>query len=253
MNPDATLAKLLEGWLDGGLPDDEQADLVQLLREDQELRRRFAAQVATLGATRAAADANPRWLALFDVIETHGGAAVDDQSFEAATMGRIEAAGRPQATPAHRAAWAIAAAVVLALTAVFLMNPRPGAPPVAGPPVENGPTAGEAPAARSAAVAVVIAGSGQAAAIPGTYLKPGVISQHEGWISLQTLEGVSVNLEAPFEVTLTPEPDRIHLKSGIARVRVTRRHEHADAGERKALTELLAKYKSTRREEDDDE
>ncbi|MEY3898344.1 MAG: hypothetical protein RLZZ214_3865, partial [Verrucomicrobiota bacterium] len=129
MNLESTLAKLLEAWQDGGLPETEEAALLLELEGDPELRRRFAEQVAMLGAVRAAAEENPRWLALFDLLE-HG---EDDSdaailSFEDATMERI--------APAATRAWyrrpalhALAAAVVVLLTGSFLLKPpAPSAP-----------------------------------------------------------------------------------------------------------------------------
>lgn len=208
MNDDTTLAKLLEGWLDGGLSDAEQSDLILRLDEDPALRRSFAAQVAMLGATRAAADANPRWLALFDALDL----AADRDSFEAETMSRIEFASR---RPWHSrpAVWGIAAAVALLLAGGFLLKirqPGPSAPALAGPTSKPG---------EISSVAFVIGSSPEAGLGAGSYLKPGVISQEEGWMTFQTLNGVSVTLDAPFEVNLLSH-DRVLLSKGRARVRV---------------------------------
>lgn len=207
MNTDATLAKLLEGWLDGGLSETEQSDLLRQLDEDANLRHRFAEQVAVIGATRAAADANPRWLALFDLLESdhaNDGAA---RSFEVVTMERIESATRPSWNP-RPSVWVLAAAVALLLVFSFLVqipkttleasSPEPSATPL---------------------VAVVIGGSQGAAFQTGAYLKPGVISQENGWLTVQTLKGVSVTFDAPFKAVLS-DLDRIRLEKGMARVRV---------------------------------
>lgn len=213
MNPATPLAKLLEGWLDGSLSDAEQADLLRLLDADPELRRRFAEQVATLGATRAAAEANPRWLALFDALDLAADAGGEETSFESATMSRIEFANR---RPWHSrpTVWSLAAAVALLLVGGFLLKirqPDPSVPTLAGPPAE--------PAADISSVAVVIGGSPEAGFAMGSYLKPGILSQDEGWMTFQTLNGVSVTLDAPFEASLLSH-DRVLLTKGRARVRV---------------------------------
>jgi hypothetical protein len=117
------LAKLLEGWLDGGLSDEEQADLLLLLDKDAELRRSFAEQVALLGATRAAADVNPRWLALFDLMERGNDPSEALPSFEVVTMGRIDEIVRP-AWRGRSLAWGMAAAVALLLAGAFLLELR---------------------------------------------------------------------------------------------------------------------------------
>ena len=211
MNPDATLVKLLEAWQDGGLSAAEEADLLQQLGGDGELRRRFAEQVHLLGATRAAAEQKPRWLALFDLLE-HGDEDAPDGilSFEDATMERIAPAA---ARPWYRLSrtWGLAAALILLLAGSFLLR-RPAVDPVgksaavpAGPPVS--------------AVAVVVGASPGATQVPGTFLKPGTISQSDGWLTLHTLNGVSVTLDAPFKATIVNH-ERIRLDEGRARVRV---------------------------------
>ena len=212
MNPDATLAKLMEAWLDGGLPDDEQAGLLRKLDEDPDLRRRFAAQVAILGATRASADPDPRWLALFDALEIGNESGTEHGSFEAATMNRIEATHRRPVPWANRIVWGLAAAAVVMLAGLVFLKTRPSGsespPPVAG---------GTPPPVSGSVVAVAVAGSPEASVRPGTYLMPEVISQRDGWLTIQTIKGVSVTLLAPFEAILNSD-DRIHLKSGVARV-----------------------------------
>lgn len=207
MNPEATLAKLLEGWLDGGLSEAEQSDLLRQLDEEPQLRRRFSEQVAVLGATRAAADANPRWLALFDLMEHENASDRLARSFEVVTMERIEFASRPM-RDLRPTVWALVATVTLLLVLGFLVKiPKTQS---VGPPPEP---------ADLASVAVVIGGSPEAEFKLGAYLKPGVISQQSGWLTVQTLKGVCVTFDAPFEATFS-DLDRMHLKKGMARVRV---------------------------------
>lgn len=210
MNLEPTLAKLLEAWQDGGLSEPEQAELLSELDSSPELRRRFAEQVAMLGAVRAASEQNPRWLALFDLIEQplENAGESDRISFEAATMARIA-----PARPWHKvpALWALAAAVILLLAGPFWLKPKwvnePG----------QSATVSVDPASR--AMAVVVGASPDAGTAVGTYLKPGVLSQATGWMTLQTLTGVSVTFDAPFRVELI-NPERVHLTEGRARVRV---------------------------------
>jgi hypothetical protein len=209
MNPETPLAKLLEGWLDGGLSDAEQADLLRSLDEDPALRRRFAEQVATLGAIRAAADANPRWLALFDALDLADDPDAGALSFESVTMSRIESASR-RSWYSRTEVWGLAAAVALLLAGGFLLKTRQPGPAVAGQPADPG---------EIASVAVVIGSSPEVGLPTGSYLKPGIISQNEGWMTFQTLNGVSVTLDAPFEATLISH-DRVLLNKGRARVRV---------------------------------
>ncbi len=215
MNTEAALARILEGWLDGGLADHEQEELLRMLAEDPELRHRFASQVSMLGATRAAADAHPRWLALFDAIEPPEFSKENLSSFEAATMSRIHADRTTRKSWAVPAAWGFAAAVALSFAGIFLMQ-RPsqsiGSADSASP-------AGSMSTASPRSIAVAMAASPGASIAPGDYLKPGVISQKEGWLTLQTLNGVSVTFDAPFEAKLI-DLDRIHLAKGVARVRV---------------------------------
>ena len=211
MNQEPVLAKLLEAWQDGGLSESEQAELLRLLDDDAGLRRRFAEQVAMLGAVRAAAEGNPRWLALFDLLE-HGdeGGDATPLSFEIATMERIETA-RPRAWYRFSPIQAMAAAVLLLLAASFLMRSRW----MAG---SENPTVATADPLISA-VAVIVGVSPGADQAAGTFLKPGMISQASGWLTLQTLNGVSVTLDAPFRAELLGY-DRILLNEGRARVRV---------------------------------
>jgi hypothetical protein len=212
MSSDPTLAKLLEGWLDGGLTESEEADLLRQLGADAQLRRRFAEQVAMHGATRAAADSNPRWLAVFDLLD-HGDGSNDGQSsFEVLTMGRIDDIIRP-AWRGASVAWGLAAAVALLLAGGFLLKYR------RSNPADPALAAGVPGSAEVAAVAVVLGGSPDAQYPAGTHLKPGVIAQSGGWITLQTFKGVSVTFDAPFEATLSGH-DRIRLTQGRARVRV---------------------------------
>lgn len=122
MNLEPTLAKPLESWQDGGLPETEEAALLQQLGSDPELRRRFAEQVAMLGAVRAAAEQSPRWLALFDVLEKDDGEAdVEILSFEAATMEWIAPTKSWYQLPP---VWVLAAAVILLLVGPFWLKPK---------------------------------------------------------------------------------------------------------------------------------
>ena len=210
MNTDPIISRLLEGWLDGGLAEAEQADLLSRLRENPELRRRFAEQVAMIGATRAAADSNPRWLAVFDLLDQTGDSGTMP-SFEDATMGRIGHLTRPK-WPV-RSAWAMAAAAALLLTGVFLLKNQGEAP--VSPAVAS--VASEAPP--QPAVAIVLGSSPDSGLAAGDSLRPQVVTQASGWLTLQTLKGVSVTFDAPFEVVLS-DHDSMRLNSGRARVRV---------------------------------
>lgn len=206
---ETTLAKLLEAWQDGGLSEAEEAELLRQLDSDAELRHRFAEQVAMMGAVRAAAEQNPRWLALFDVLECdEDTASAEILSFEAATMEWIA-----PTKPWHKlpAVWALAAAVILLLAGPFWLKPRwvnePGmsATVPAAPPISF--------------VAVVVGSSSEEGRAAGSYLKPGVISQTAGWLTLQTLNGVSVTLDAPYRAELL-DHERLRLDRGRVRVHV---------------------------------
>jgi len=209
MTLETTLAKLLEAWQDGGLPEAEEAELLRQLDSNADLRHRFAEQVAMMGAVRAAAESNPRWLALFDVLEGDDAAAVSEiLSFEAATMEWI-APTKPWYT--LPSVWALAAAVALLLAGPFWLKLKwihesgnsaavPAAPPVSF-------------------VAVVVGSSSEERRAVGSYLKPGVLSQAAGWLTFQTLNGVSVTLDAPYRAELL-DHDRIRLDRGRARVHV---------------------------------
>jgi hypothetical protein len=207
MSTDATLAKLIEGWLDGGLTHAEKTDLLHQLAVDPALRRRLAEQVAVLGATRAAADSNPRWLALFDLLENEQASAAGEASFEEMTMDRIGASHVPWWSR-HPVAWGLAAALALLLAGAFLLK-TPVSPVAAAPPEPV-----DVPA-----IAVVIGSSAESAFETGADLQPGVISQNEGWLTLQTFKGVSVTLHSPFEAVLINH-DRVRLNIGMARVLV---------------------------------
>lgn len=211
MNQDATLAKLLEAWQDGGLPEAEEAALLQQLEDDAELRHHFAEQVALMGSVRAAAEQDPRWLALFDLLDQSGNLAETNLlSFEDATMERI-APAKPRVRDMRLPILAVAAAVALLLAGSFFFKPR-------WP--EGSSKAVVVPADPSiSAVAVVVGASSGTGQDVGTFLKPGMISQTTGWITIQTLNGVSVTLDAPFRAELISF-ERILLKEGRARVRV---------------------------------
>jgi len=207
MNSEAILARLLDGWLDGGPGDAEQADLLRHLDGDAGLCRRFAEQVALIGATRAAADANPRWLAVFDLIADESLCTAGGSLFEATTMDRI-LASRGAWWSGRSIAWGLAAAVALLLAGGFLLK-SPKTPVARTVPQP----------ADASAIAVVLGCSGESTFAPGSYLQPGTISQDGGWITFQTLMGVSVTLDAPFEAVLISH-DRMGLNHGRARVRV---------------------------------
>jgi hypothetical protein len=68
-------------------------------------------------------------------------------------------------------------------------------------------------------VAIVLGSEGGSAPAAGSYLHPGRLAQADGWISLQTLHGVSIMLGAPFEATLLSH-DRVEVRHGRVRVRV---------------------------------
>jgi len=213
MNREQQLARLLEGWLDGGLDESEQEDLLASLGQDAELRRAFAEQVATLGAIRAVEDAHPRWLALFDLLEedeADGGKGAD---FERSTMAEIERISRRRRSlVAPLLAAAAAAALLLAVGAWFQWWRRPDPIVVVPPPAP----------VTARPVAVVLAregGAADSAHRPGTFLAPGPLKQQDGWVSIQTLHGVTITLQAPFEATLVAH-DEIELAYGSARVRV---------------------------------
>ena len=211
MNEEAILAKLLEAWQDGGLTDAEESDLLRRLDDDVELRRRFAEQVALMGALRAAAVENPRWLALFDLLENREDVAGTNLlSFEDATMERISPA-MPVRWHKSFAIVAVAAALTLLLAGSFFLKPRWSGDSDQALVVPADPLI--------SAVAVVIGTSQGTGQTTGTFLKPGLISQSSGWLTLQTLNGVSVTLDAPFRAVLL-NYDRIRLDEGRARVRV---------------------------------
>jgi len=213
MNREQQLARLLEGWLDGGIDESEQEDLLASLGQDAELRRAFAEEVATLGAIRAVEDAQPRWLALFDLLEedeSDDGKGVD---LERSTMAEIERISRRRHSLGMRVlAAAAAVTLLLAVGALFQWWRRPD-PIVAVPP----------PAPVTARpVAVTLAregGSAESAHRPGTFLAPGSLKQQDGWVSIQTLHGVTITLQAPFETTLVAH-DEIELAYGSVRVHV---------------------------------
>lgn len=206
MNPETTLAKLLEAWQDGGLTKAEEAELLLLLDSDAVLRRRFAEQVHLIGAVRASAEQHPRWLSLFDLLG-HDEHAANVTPFDVATMERISLT--PVRTwyklPVVRA---MAAVLALLLVASFFMKSR-----------GTGKTVVAAADPPGSFVAVVVATSEQDGQPSGTYLKSGEISQATGWLTLQTLNGVSVTLDAPFRAELI-DHDLIRLNEGRARVRV---------------------------------
>lgn len=211
MNQDATVAKLLEAWQDGGIPEGEETELLQLLDEDVELRRRFAEQVMLMGAVRAAAEENPRWLALFDLMGNRGDTAGTKLlSFEDATMERISP------TKPSRWNWSFAALAVVAAVALLIAGSFSIKPPWSG----DSDKAFVVPSdPQIAAVAVVTGASQGTGQETGSFLKPGLISQTKGWLTLQTLNGVSVTLDAPFRAVILNH-DRIRLEEGRARVRV---------------------------------
>jgi hypothetical protein len=66
---------------------------------------------------------------------------------------------------------------------------------------------------------MVMGSTADATYAAGSDLKSGVVTLNEGWLTLQTLKGVSVTLDAPFEATLYDD-DRIRIHKGRARVRV---------------------------------
>ncbi|MCP5545231.1 MAG: hypothetical protein H7A49_15150 [Akkermansiaceae bacterium] len=208
MNRTQQIARLLEGWLDGGLQPDEQDALLDALDRDPELRRELAEQIATLGAMRAASEAQPRWLAVFDVLED---AEVDPAgSFEDTTMAAIATEERPPRPRRTVVWWAAAAAVVLA-GLLFLAPWRKSTPPHVS---ADGPDLVVEPP-----VAVVLGSEGGRYPEVGRLLPPGSLTMQTGWLSIQTLHGVTITLDAPFDAELVSH-DEISLHSGRARVHV---------------------------------
>ena len=59
MNPDPRLIRIMEGWLDGGLPEAEAKELFLQLESDQGLRKELAEQLTMSGALVAATQSEP--------------------------------------------------------------------------------------------------------------------------------------------------------------------------------------------------
>lgn len=210
MNKDATLAKLLEGWIDDTLTEEEQSALLVELDVNPDLRRRFAEQVAMLGATRAVTDAQPRWLALFDLLDRENTPKGKILSFESATMARIRASS-PQKVSRRSVVtgwWAAAAAVTLLLTGAYLFRDRRVDKIVAENVTEKTPPVG-----------IIVGASPETRLAVGEQMSPGKISQQAGWLTLEMLNGATVTFDAPFEAQLVSF-DHILLQQGRARVRM---------------------------------
>lgn len=210
MNQDEILTLLLEGWLDETPGPEEQAALLAELEADAGLRRRFADQLAVMGGLRASADQHPRWLALFDLFPEADNHPRHLVSFEASTMGRIRGTSKPSSASKTPAIWASAAAVALSVATLFLVN---------GGKIVERPVAKGFSAPVAAPVAICVGREGTTRHVQGATLLSGMISQHQGWMTLQMLNGVLITLEAPYQVELLAV-DRIRMVQGSARVRV---------------------------------
>jgi hypothetical protein len=207
MNQDESLCRLLQGWQDGGLAEEETADLFRQLEADAGLRRRFAGQIAMLGGLRAAAEPEPRWLALHDLVEPSFA-----NSFEQQTLRELDFRERRQ-RGVRLVQWLAAAAVLLLLAAGWLRPWQREAAVSARLPHAAGDES------ELAVMAVVVGGSGDIAFAVGSDLVAGRFAQREGWLTLQTLKGVSITLEAPFDAELITL-ERVRLHHGTARVKV---------------------------------
>jgi len=211
MKQETTVARLLEAWQDREPDDAGKEELLRLLDEDPELRRAFADEIVMLGRLRATNDPDPRWLALFDLLES-GEAA--DGDFESATMARIAAEPGHGGWRRQPLVLIAAAATIIALLVANFFFPR--GRDRSEPPLRLVANASGEPLA---IVLGVQSGKSASAHKIGDYLAAGTFSQQEGWMYLQTLNGVSVTLDAPFEARFVSH-DVIELRQGRARVRV---------------------------------
>lgn len=210
MNTEPRLLRIFEGWIDGGIPDDEQAELLRQLDSDPGFRREFAEQLVMIGTLKAASETEPRWLELFAETEEIGDSADGSYDFVAATMARIEPSSH---SPVRRgfllfAPLALAAAVALGFIVNLLI-----------PVTEENPTAVVKHTEKPTPVAIVTASGGQTRFPDGMFLASGDIEQDEGWLAIQTLTGVSMTLTAPFKTDLI-SPRRVHIGQGQVRIHV---------------------------------
>lgn len=211
MNREQKLARILEGWLEGHPRDEESKDFLRDLEQDSSLREEFASQVAMLGALKATKEPEPRWLALFDLLETNGTEGTAQDNLEEKTMARIS---KISDVPWHRRfpiIQAAAAILLLGLAWLFFQNRTDP---------ETGVVTTEKITVSPQPIAIVLGlqseGSSQGT---GDYLQPGQIAQSEGWLSIQTMNGVSITLNAPFDVNLISHKE-IYVARGNIRVQV---------------------------------
>lgn len=209
MKSDPRLLRILEGWLDGNIPEAEAAELLAQLGSDPELRKELADQIAISGALAAASESQPGWLGIFSDTHEATEQAHHGKSFETATMDQIDPAWKtgPWEKVLRFTPLALAAAIALA---IFLNFDRSPTGPSYPPAVSLNP-------AVPTPVAIVTGSHEESGYRDGTFLGAGIISKRDGWLAIQTLTGVSLTLTAPFKVNLI-DPERVHVKEGQIRV-----------------------------------
>jgi hypothetical protein len=211
MNKDQKLACILEGWLEGGLDENEQQNLLNDLEKDSELRREFAAQVAMLGALKTTTEPEPRWLALFDLLQSTGTQKNTQGDLEEQTMARIS---KLTDVPWYRRfpiIQSVAALLLLCLAWISFQNLNP---------TKAEKTGSEEIVVSPQPIAIVLGLDEKDSSLAtGDYLQPGPLAQTEGWLSIQTMNGVNITMGAPFDVKLI-SPEEIKVDNGHVRVRV---------------------------------
>jgi hypothetical protein len=225
---DQDLQDLLAAWHGADVDDARQLVLLDKLRQNEELRARFAEEVTILSELKTVHYAAPRWLRVSDSLgwgneeemETPSVSRMGESEFSALVMERIRS--QPPEAPLRQwfggfgIRYALAAVILLSLVlAYFLIHPSPQGGFIAGKEFP----AGNAPIAVLLGAVDVEWEMDNAPSHAGQLLEMGRLKASSGRLSFSFLNGVTVSAEAPLELDLRSVDELVCLR-GKLRVQV---------------------------------
>jgi hypothetical protein len=205
------LHELVAAWLGEEVSEERAAELFARLRDDAELRRAFVAETRMLSMLRVVQAPEPRWLALQDEL---GLLERPARSFDQRLRQVLLTLPRRAIAPWWRTAAWVAAGVAAGLAAIAFWP----SPPPSTRSVEIAPA--------PAPLAIVVRSEGVRWA-NGQTQRPGRVEKvvvgrlafNAGQLTLALLNGVSLHLEGPADLTLLSH-ERVVCRSGRLRVHV---------------------------------
>lgn len=206
MNPDPDIILLLQIWNDPDATGESRTRLLKRLRTDDAFRAEAAEQLAMIAALRAAQAPEPRWLELHDLLGAgESGSFSEIGSFENSVMERIG----PARAVKTRTPWmwlAIAAMLTLALGSQWWFGAYGGRPDSVRP-LSSAAVPEPIPVASIIELVIPAGTPAPSGLANGKILAAGPLELKNGSLSIQTVRGVTVSMNAPFRARLVSETE----------------------------------------------